>query len=79
MATGLYAIKCGSINIGDNVLIIGTGPIGLGAVPFAVLSGAKKVMLAGRKDFKLELGKKFRCRRIPSTPPKRIYIRASWN
>lgn len=59
VATGLYAVKIGNIKIGDNVVIIGTGPIGLGAVPFAVLSGAKNVILVGRKDFKLELGKKF--------------------
>jgi threonine dehydrogenase-like Zn-dependent dehydrogenase len=59
VATGLYSVKKSSIKIGDNVVIIGTGPIGLGAVPFAMLSGAKKVILVGRKDFKLEIGKKF--------------------
>ena len=59
VATGLWAVKMGNIEIGDNVIIIGTGAIGLGAVPFAVLSGARKVIIVGRKDFKLEIGKKF--------------------
>ncbi len=39
-------------------MIIGSGAIGLGAVPFARFSGAKNVILAARKDFKLEVGKK---------------------
>lgn len=58
VGTGYHAVKQGNIQIGDNVLIIGTGPIGLGAVPFAKYSGAKNVILAGRKEYKLEIGKK---------------------
>lgn len=58
VATGLFSVESGRIRMGETVVIIGTGPIGLGAVPFAALSGAKQVILAGRKDFKLELGKK---------------------
>lgn len=57
IATGLCAVKNGNIKIGENVLIIGTGPIGLGAVPFVKYSGAKNVILAGRKEFKLEVGR----------------------
>lgn len=58
IATGLNAVKQGDIKVGENILIIGTGPIGLGAVPFAKLAGAKKVILAGRKDYKLDIGMK---------------------
>jgi len=57
VATGLYSVLQGEVGIGDDVLIIGTGPIGLGAVPFVKLSGAKKVILAGRKPYKLDIGK----------------------
>lgn len=59
VATGLYSAKMGNIRMGDTVLIIGTGPIGLGATPFAGLFGASKVIVAGRKDFKLDIAKKF--------------------
>ena len=59
VATGLYSAKMGEIHMGDTVLVIGTGPIGLGATPFAALYGASKVIVAGRRDFKLELAKKF--------------------
>jgi threonine dehydrogenase-like Zn-dependent dehydrogenase len=75
IATGLYAVKKGSLKIGENVVIIGTGPIGLGAVPFAMLSGAKKVILAGRKDFKLEIGKKFGADVIINTTTENLHDR----
>jgi len=75
VATGLYAVKIGNIKIGDNVVIIGTGPIGLGAVPFAVLSGARNVILVGRKDFKLALGKKFGADVTINTTKEDLYER----
>ncbi len=75
IATGLYAVKKSNIKIGDNVVIIGTGPIGLGAVPFAMLSGAKNVILVGRKDFKLEIGKKFGADITVNTTKEDMYER----
>ena len=75
IATGLYAVKKSNLKIGENVVIIGTGPIGLGAVPFAMLSGAKKVILAGRKDFKLEIGKNFGADVIINTTTENLHDR----
>jgi 2-desacetyl-2-hydroxyethyl bacteriochlorophyllide A dehydrogenase len=46
------------INPDSTVLIIGTGAIGLTAVSLAKVQGAARVLLAGRKDFKLEVGRK---------------------
>lgn len=45
------------INSDSIVLVVGTGAIGLSAVAFAKYRGAAKVLLAGRKDNKLEIGK----------------------
>ncbi|MDR3645290.1 MAG: zinc-binding dehydrogenase [Clostridia bacterium] len=73
VAQALNSIRMSHIRFGENVLIIGTGPIGLGAIPFAVLSGAKKVMLAGRQDFKLELGKKFGADVVINTTKENLY------
>lgn len=75
VATGLYAVKKSSVKIGDIVVVIGTGPIGLGAVPFAMFSGANKVILVGRKDFKLEIGKKFGADVTINTTREDIYER----
>jgi len=59
MATSLNALIRPHVKLGDSVMIIGTGAIGLSAIPFARLMGANQVILGGRKDFKLEIGKSF--------------------
>jgi len=41
----------------DSVLVIGTGSIGLAAVALAKHMGASKVLLSGRKPYKLDIGK----------------------
>ncbi|MDO8686527.1 MAG: alcohol dehydrogenase catalytic domain-containing protein [Clostridiales bacterium] len=51
-------VKESGIGTGCSVLVIGTGPIGLAATALARYMGAGKVMLAGRKDVKLDVGKK---------------------
>lgn len=45
-----------SITKNSTVLIIGTGPIGLATVILAKVMGAAKVILSGRKPYKLEVG-----------------------
>lgn len=57
IATGMYAVQRGGVKAGDIVLVHGTGPIGLAAVQLAKLSGASMVILSGRKEKKLNIGK----------------------
>src|SRR5436189_396294 len=45
LAIGCHAINRGNPQPGDNVLVIGAGPIGLSVVEFAKLSGAKTVVM----------------------------------
>jgi 2-desacetyl-2-hydroxyethyl bacteriochlorophyllide A dehydrogenase len=54
-ATALYAVHKAQVQIGDTVLVQGTGPIGILAAKLAQLSGASRVLITGRKDAKLEL------------------------
>lgn len=53
----LAGIKKLHIGPGKTVLVIGTGAIGLAAVALAKYFGADKVILSGRKDGKLEIGR----------------------
>ena len=53
-ATALYSVKKAGVGIGDTVVVQGSGPIGIAAAKLAKLSGASKVLITGRKDFKLE-------------------------
>jgi len=57
LACGTYAIKRLDIQAGQDVVILGPGPIGLMMVQLAKASGAGRVLLAGRRDYPLEVGK----------------------
>ena len=56
-ATALYALDRAGLKAGDTVLIQGTGPIGLAAVNLAKIAGACCIILTGRKDYKLGVGR----------------------
>src|SRR5687768_2109553 len=58
LAIGCHAVNRGAPKPGENVLVIGAGPIGLSVIEFVKLTGARTVVLdlnAGRLDF---------CRRV---------------
>lgn len=58
VACATYGIKRLDIKLGQDVVIFGPGPIGLIMVQLAKASGAGRVLLVGRRDFPLEIGKK---------------------
>ena len=45
LAIGCHAVNRGQARAGENVLVIGAGPIGLSAIEFVKLSGAKCIVL----------------------------------
>ena len=53
----LSGVKQSNISSESRVLVVGTGPIGIAAVSLAKNAGAAKVLLSGRKKFKLDVGK----------------------
>jgi L-iditol 2-dehydrogenase len=54
---GLYGLLRSPMGPGQNLLVVGTGPIGLGGMACAKGMGVGKTLLAGRKDKKLEIGR----------------------
>lgn len=54
LAVGLHAVEAGKVRLGDRVLVIGAGPIGLAVTAFARQSGATHVVVSeyaqGRRD-----------------------------
>jgi L-iditol 2-dehydrogenase len=71
-ATALYSVKRAEVGIGDSVLVIGTGPIGLLAAKQAKISGAAKVIVAGRKEFKLNMAKQLGADVVVSTTNEKL-------
>ncbi|NLC41076.1 MAG: alcohol dehydrogenase catalytic domain-containing protein [Clostridiaceae bacterium] len=58
LACAVYAINKLDIKLGQDVVVFGPGPIGLMMVQLAKAAGAGNVILAGRRDYPLEVGKK---------------------
>ena len=52
-ATALYSVDIANVKIGDTVLVLGSGPIGIAAAKLAKLVGASIVAIVGRKEYKL--------------------------
>lgn len=60
LPTALHAVERGDIAIGDTVLVLGSGPVGLNAIILALMRGARRVFCIGaprqRLDAALEAG-----------------------
>ena len=59
LPTAVHAIELAKIQLGDRVLIQGSGPVGLSACALALLSGAGWVGVIGAPEIRLEAAEKF--------------------
>ncbi|NKI92225.1 zinc-binding alcohol dehydrogenase family protein [Rhizobacter sp. SG703] len=50
LAIGAHAVRRGDVQAGQRVLVVGTGPIGMAALTFAVLRGANVTALDTRRE-----------------------------
>lgn len=57
LADAIYALQTAQVALGDFVVVIGPGAIGLMMVQLVKSSGAGKVVLVGTRDYRLEVGK----------------------
>src|SRR6266498_2773131 len=49
----LHAIERGEIAIGDTVLVLGSGPVGINAIILSLMRGALRVLCIGAPDHRL--------------------------
>jgi L-iditol 2-dehydrogenase len=54
LPTSLHAVERGDIKIGDTVLVLGSGPVGINAVVLALMRGALRVLCIGAPQARLE-------------------------
>src|SRR5437868_2949381 len=54
LPTALHAVERGEIAIGDTVLVLGSGPVGISAIILSLMGGALRVLCIGAPDQRLE-------------------------
>jgi L-iditol 2-dehydrogenase len=54
LPTALHAVERGDIAIGDTVLVLGSGPVGINAIILALMRGALRVLCIGAPQHRLE-------------------------
>ena len=58
LPTALHAVDRAEIQLAETVLVLGSGPVGLSAIGFSVLSGASRVLCIGAPDGRLDVAGK---------------------
>ena len=58
LPTALHAVERAEVALGDTVLVLGTGPVGLSVIIFALMRGALKVLCTGAPEHRLEAARK---------------------
>ncbi len=53
LPTSLHAVERADIMLGDTVLVLGSGPVGLSAIAFSTLRGARRVLCIGAPNDRL--------------------------
>ncbi len=73
-ATSLHALRKGRLKIGETVLVVGVGGLGMSAVQLARALGASDVIAVDRNPMKLALAERFGARPILATdmPPDAV-------
>ena len=57
LPTSLHAVERSDIRIGDTVLVLGSGPVGVNAIVMAQMRGALRVLCIGAPEARLEAAK----------------------
>src|SRR5437016_2785365 len=55
LPTALHAVERGDIAIGDTVLVLGSGPVGVNAIILSLMRGALRVLCIGAPDHRLHV------------------------
>jgi L-iditol 2-dehydrogenase len=58
LPTALHAVERADVQFGDIVLVLGSGPVGLSAIAFAILRGAGRVFCIGAPNERLTYARK---------------------
>jgi L-iditol 2-dehydrogenase len=54
LPTSLHAVERGDVHVGDTVLVLGSGPVGINSVVLALMRGALRVLCIGAPQMRLD-------------------------
>src|SRR5205085_9604080 len=78
LPTALHAVERGDIAIGDTVLVLGSGPVGINAIILSLMRGALKVLCIGAPDHRLEAASKVGASDVLSFKNCEVVERLEW-
>src|SRR5205085_10717373 len=59
LPTALHAVERGEVAIGDTVLVLGSGPVGINAIIVSLMREALRVLCIGAPDHRLEAASEY--------------------
>lgn len=78
LPTALHAVERADVQLGATVLVLGTGPVGLSCVAFALMRGALRVLCTGAPDARLEAARAVGASAVLDIEKHSTEERAAW-
>lgn len=78
LPTALHGVERGDIAIGDTVLVLGSGPVGINSIILALMRGALKVLCIGAPDHRLSVASEAGAADVLNFEERNEAERAEW-
>jgi len=78
LPTALHAVERADVQFGDTVLVLGSGPVGLSAIAFAVLRGAGRVLCIGAPNERLAYARRMGADEVLNFTEHSLSDRRDW-
>ncbi|HEX8139614.1 MAG TPA: zinc-binding dehydrogenase [Pyrinomonadaceae bacterium] len=78
LPTALHGVERAEVEIGDTVLVLGSGPVGLSTIIFASMRGALRLLCIGAPDHRLEAARKLGADAVLSIETSDAEARLQW-
>ncbi|HVG34856.1 MAG TPA: zinc-binding dehydrogenase [Pyrinomonadaceae bacterium] len=78
LPTALHAVERADVMLGDTVLVLGSGPVGLSVIIFALMRGALRVLCIGAPEHRLAAALEIGAAATLSVEMNDVQARAGW-
>lgn len=78
LPTALHAVERAEVALGDTVLVLGSGPVGLSVIIFALMRGALRVLCIGAPEHRLEAARKLGAAAVLNVETSDDELRVQW-